>query len=261
MSINILSANPLVVIIDEKEAGRLETIDAGAAYTEHLHKQIGNFSEHPLGNYMEIASAGVNPRSTRYSDQLFEYVDLREVDDIYGHIIKFRILKGVVIGSNKHRFRKWDILFAKIMPSLANKKIALVTQDVNNAIASTEFIVLRLKKDCEINLFYLFRALRSDHFTRQAVVNVTGATGRQRINPTRLLELRIIVPPPELQENIGSAVEQEFALRTLSVEQAKRADDEAELILGPTTLRISRPSSRASARFNRPINRRSGKMI
>src|SRR5205814_3148966 len=106
----------------------------------------------------------------------------------------FRQLKGSRIGSNKHRFRKFDILFAKIMPSLANKKIALVTQDVTNAVASTEFIVLRKKPAADINLYYLFRALRSDYFTRQAEANVTGATGRQRITPIRLLELKIIVP-------------------------------------------------------------------
>jgi type I restriction enzyme S subunit len=190
----------------------------------------------------------IDASSDRYATQSFEYVDLREVDDIYGQILKFRILKGEEVGSTKHRFQKWDILFVKIMPSLANKKIALVTQDVMNAIASTEFIVLRRKPNKEINLFYLFRALRSDHFTRQAVANVTGATGRQRISPHRLLELRILVPPSELQEQVGRAVEQEFALRTLAAEQARGVDDQVASILGPVTLRIARAPSRAAAR-------------
>jgi hypothetical protein len=131
-------------------------------------------------------------------------------------------------------------LFAKIMPSLANKKLCLVTQDVSNAAASTEFIVLRRKRESAINLFYLFRALRSDHFTRQAVARVTGDTGRQRISPTTLLNLRIIVPPEELQDKVGSAVEREVTLRTLAYEQATRADDESSLVVGPTTLRTSK---------------------
>ena len=125
------------------------------------------------------------------------------------------------------------------MPSLANKKICVVTQDATNAVASTEFIVLRKKPESDINLFYLFRALRSDHFNRQAVARVSGATGRQRISPPVLLSLKIIVPPKELQDKVGAAVEREITLRTLAYEQARRADDEAMLILGSTTLRIS----------------------
>lgn len=248
MTIKLLASAPLALMIDDTDLERLETIDAGAAYTEYLHRQVGDFQEQPLGEFVDIVSKGINPSAERYANQSFEYVDLREVDDIYGQILKFRILKGKEVGSTKHRFQKFDILFAKIMPSLANKKIALVTQDVTNAIASTEFIVLRRKPDKEINLFYLFRALRSDHFTRQAVANVTGATGRQRVSPLRLLDLRIIVPPPELQEQLGKAVEQEFALRTLAAEQAKGADDEVASVLGPTTLRIAKAPSQAAAR-------------
>lgn len=237
MSIELIKTDPLILIITEQEAKNIDTVDAGAAYTQYLHEQTGDFEQQPLGYFVEVVSKSVNPQTNRYTEQTFEYIDLREVDDIYGHILTFRSSKGRDIRSTKHRFQKYDILFAKIMPSLANKKIALVTQDVTNAVASTEFIVLRKKPEAEINLYYLFRALRSDHFTRQATANVTGATGRQRISPSKLLELKIIVPPEELQNKIGDAVEQEFTQRTLAAEQSKKADDLAQLVLGSLTLR------------------------
>ena len=237
MTIELIQTNPLVMTITEESASRIDTVDAGAAYTEYLHEQIGDFEQQPLGNFVDVVSKNVNPRSSRYAGQTFEYIDLREVDDIHGYILTFKINSGSDIGSTKHQFQKNDILFAKIMPSLANKKIALVTQDVTNAIASTEFIVLRKKPQADINLYYLFQVLRSDHFTRQAVANVTGATGRQRISPSRLIELQIIVPPEEIQTQIGDAVEQEFTLRTLAAEQSKKADDLAQLVLGSLTLR------------------------
>lgn len=248
MTISVLRTTPLVVAIDTSDAEELETIDAGAAFTEYLHRQVGGFEKKPLREYVDLVTEGINPSSKRYSDQVFEYVDLREVDDIYGQVLKFRVAKGSQIGSTKHRFQKWDMLFAKIMPSLANRKTALVTNDVSNGVASTEFIVLRKKRDAEINIHYLFRALRSDDFARQAVANVTGATGRQRINPTKLLGLQIIVPPWELQNQIGAAVEQEFSFRTLAAEQSRRANDEAERVLGPTTLRIDKAASTAARR-------------
>ena len=231
MSIALLKAEPLILTIDEVTAEDIETLDAGAAYTQYLHEQTGNFAQQPLSDFVTIVSESINPQAQKYADQTFEYINLREVDDIYGYILIFRMSKGKDIGSSKHRFKKYDILFAKIMPSLANKKIALVTQDVTNAVASTEFIVLRKKTEVDINPFYLFRALRSDHFTRQAVANVTGATGRQRISPSKLLELKIMIPPVELQTQIGDSVEKEFTLRTLAAEQSKQSDDLVQLVL------------------------------
>lgn len=237
MTIELIQTKPLILTITEKSADSIDTIDAGAAYTKYLHQQVGDFEQESLGNFVDVISKSINPRSSKYTNQTFEYIDLREVDDIYGSILTFKVNQGNEIGSTKNCFQKNDILFAKIMPSLANKKIALVTQDVTNAVASTEFIILRKKTQAEINLYYLFRALRSDHFTRQATANVTGATGRQRISPSKLLELQIIVPPEEIQKQIGDAVEQEFTLRTLAAEQSKKADDLAQLVLGNMTLR------------------------
>ena len=237
MSIELIKTEPLILTITEEAASDINTVDAGAAYTQYLHEQAGEFEQKPLGDFVTIISKSVNTQSNRYAEQTFEYIDLREVDDIYGYVLTFRTSKGREIKSTKHRFQKHDILFAKIMPSLANKKIALVTQDVTNAVASTEFIVLRKKPEAEINLYYLFRALRCDYFSRQATANVTGATGRQRISPSKLLELKVIIPPEELQNKIGDAVEQEFTLRTLAAEQSKKADDLAALVLGSLTLR------------------------
>jgi len=146
-AIELVSYRPLIITVGEETANELGTFDAGAAYTHYLHDQVGDFPSIPLGDVVEVVRESVNPRSPRYGGVDFEYVDLREVDDIYGQVLTFRRVKGTQIGSTKVRFRKGDILFAKIMPSLANKKIALVTHDVTNAVASTEFIVLRPKRD------------------------------------------------------------------------------------------------------------------
>lgn len=154
----------------------------------------------------------IDPRKEPFRGMYFDYVDLRQVDEVYGDFLRIRHLKGSEIGSTKTRYRSGDILFAKIMPSLANRKTAIAPQGIANGLASTEFIVLRKRTESEINWHYLFRALRTDDFVKQAVANVTGATGRQRINPKRLLELRVIVPPPELQDKIGKIVEEEFSL-------------------------------------------------
>jgi type I restriction enzyme S subunit len=244
VSIALRSDEPLMLLVDEDTAAGIDNIDAGTAYTAYLHDQVGEFAEEPLGAHFDLVSETITPRGRRYSDQTFQYADLREVDDVFGQVLSLRELRGSEIGSAKKRFRQGDILFARIMPSLANKKVALVTQDVANAVASTEFLVLRQKPDSTANLHYLFRALRSDHFTRQAEANVTGATGRQRIAPDTLRDLKLIVAPPALQQQVGDAVEEEFRLRALAAAEAQRADDQALPVLGPTTLRTQRVSTR-----------------
>lgn len=123
MAIQLLSAKPLVLIVDHIDTDKIETLDVGGAYTEYLHQQLGNFEEKPLGEFVDIVSTNINPNSNKYREQIFQYIDLREVDDIYGNILTFKIRIGNEVGSNKHRFQKLDILFAKIMPSLANKKL------------------------------------------------------------------------------------------------------------------------------------------
>lgn len=245
MSITLRSADPLVLIVDEAMASGIENFDAGTAYTTYLHEQVGDFDECPLGQYVDAVSETVNPRAAVNSDRQFNYADLREVDEIYGQVLTFRHLPGKEIGSVKKRFRRGDILFARIMPSLANKKVALITDEVSEGLASTEFLVLRPKDDCPIDPYFLFRAIRADVFTRQAVANVTGATGRQRISADRLLELRVVVPPDELQQQVARSVEEEFRLRSLANEESKRADELAVSVLGTTSPRTLRISQRA----------------
>ena len=119
--IRVLSEWPLILAAPEAAASALGTLDAGAAYTNILHRQVGEFERKPLRELVDISSQTVNPQSPWHSETTFDYVDLRQVDDIFGHVLAFRSALGSDIGSTKVRFRMGDILFAKIMPSLSNK--------------------------------------------------------------------------------------------------------------------------------------------
>ena len=46
MSIDIIKIEPLVLTITEEAASEIDTIDVGAAYTQYLHEQTGDW-EHP----------------------------------------------------------------------------------------------------------------------------------------------------------------------------------------------------------------------
>jgi hypothetical protein len=248
MTIEVVKERPLIVTASDEDLEDVDNVDAGTAFTLFLHSKTGEFPRERLGEHMEVISSTMNPRAERARRDLFEYVDLREVDDLFGQVLDFKRSRGSEIGSTKHRFQRNDILFAKIMPSLENKKVALVTQEVTNGVASTEFIVLRRRQSSPLDVYFLFRSVRSDFFTQQAVANTTGATGRQRLAPTRLLELVISVPPAEVRAPISAAVKEEFQLRALAFEQSKAATEVAAGIIGPTTLKTMRPGRKAAQR-------------
>lgn len=248
MTIELIDRFPLSLVVRGEDTTNLDGLDAGTAFTAFLHRQSGQFPNVRLGNYVDVVRTTVNPSSRRHAQTQFEYIDLREVDDIFGQVLDVRRLRGREIGSTKVRFRKNDLLFAKIMPSLENKKVAFVNIDVQNAVCSTEFIVLRRRDDVEVSMHYIFRAIRADAFTQQAIANVTGATGRQRISPQTLLDLKIPIPPTELQRSIGLAVEKEFDLRALAYATCAEADEISQAVLGDTTRRVASATRRASRR-------------
>ncbi len=86
-------------------------------------------------------------------------------------------------GNSGSKFRNGDTLFARITPCLENGKTGFVqflpsASDV--AFGSTEFIVLRSRTLCPE---YVYLMARSNEFRDNAIKSMTGATGRQRVQP------------------------------------------------------------------------------
>jgi type I restriction enzyme S subunit len=103
--------------------------------------------------------------------------------------------KGSSILSNKTAIKKYSVLFSKLNPRIPRVwSIGDIDEDVS--ICSTEFICLKPKQ----NFFYSYL----NYFLKQPelVTKLTGiATGtsnsHQRIKPTDLLELEILIPDYE----------------------------------------------------------------
>lgn len=163
---------------------RLETKKAGDAYLQDMATVVRDI---------------VNPQ--RLPDSDFGYVDLADVDEETGEILQVNRKKGKKISGAKNRFATLDILFARIEPSVYNKKTALVRQSVQNAVCSTEFYVIRARKG--INPKFLFWMLRSDRIIAQIYGRLTGTTGRRRLDYDSLVSLLIPNPPRSVQDEIA----------------------------------------------------------
>ncbi|WP_236096447.1 restriction endonuclease subunit S [Helicobacter sp. MIT 11-5569] len=102
------------------------------------------------------------------------------------------------------KFRNGDTLLARITPCLENGKTAFVDFLQNNEIAfgSTEFIVLREKKDIS-NKHFLYYLARSERFRKTAIKSMTWSSGRERVQIDVLQDFILSLPPLPIQNQIA----------------------------------------------------------
>mgnify|MGYP001214224255 CR=1 FL=1 len=109
-------------------------------------------------------------------------------------------------GGSGSKFRNGDTLLARITPCLENGKGALVRNLPGDGLGhgSTEFIVMRpYRKSDEDFVYYLSRL---PEFRSFAIQQMTGTSGRQRVNWQSLADFEIPVLDPSIRENIGSTI-------------------------------------------------------
>jgi len=97
-------------------------------------------------------------------------------------------------GNSGSKFKNGDTLFARITPCLENGKtgyVQFLSTDDAVATGSTEFIVLRSRTLCPE---YVYLLARTEEFRGNAIKSMTGASGRQRVQPTCFNKVSIAHP-------------------------------------------------------------------
>jgi type I restriction enzyme, S subunit len=104
------------------------------------------------------------------------------------------------------KFRKGDVVVARITPCLENGKTGLITwlDDDEIGFGSTEFIVMRGRKQ-PLSGFGICMA-RSKYFRKYAILNMTGTSGRKRIEAEILQTVSLPIPNEELLKNFESII-------------------------------------------------------
>jgi len=123
-----------------------------------------------------------------------------------------RVFEKKIIGfefanySGGPKFRNGDTLLAKITPCLENGKTAKVDilNDDEVAFGSSEFIVLRAKKNNDSD--YLYYLARSPAFRKKAISCMEGTSGRKRVNEGALKLQVLPIPSPDIQQKIASVL-------------------------------------------------------
>lgn len=147
----------------------------------------------------------INPTIRVDKNKSKPYVDMGGLSET-SMIIKSKEQRA---GSNGSKFINGDILFARITPCLENGKTGFVQfLDVGEeGIGSTEFIVLRSKS---LSPEFVYLLARSEDFRNNAIKSMTGASGRQRVQPECFDKFQLAQPGQNVLDKFTEIVRPMF---------------------------------------------------
>lgn len=200
---------------DEVEGKRLD-----AEYNQEKYKILqeavekGKYETAKIKDVLSILSELKNISNYEF----INYIDLSSVDEDFGAIVKHKELESKEIPSRaRQKINKNDLLLASLKGSL--KSIAMYNGELNNAIASTGFFVI--KNSEKYNNFYLWSLFRTNIYQMLLEKIATGAI-MSAINKNELEDLSIPLPPVEAQNKIAAEVKK----RISEAERLKKEADE-----------------------------------
>ena len=176
--------------------------------------------ETPTNPLWQIADINKHSILKPESDEdLVPYVGLPEcsLTEVREVVMRpYREVKG------RNIIRQGDILFARIEPSVFNKKYVLVDdlKGYKYTYTSTEFYVVSAKKVL-IDRDYLYAMFFCTFVFNQVKGKTTGSSGRRRIDTVLFSELQIPIPSSDIQANIAKQIK-------FRREQARQLRQEAE---------------------------------
>lgn len=169
------------------------------------------------------------PRPKFDPEELVPYVGLPETSE-HTHSINEVVLRPYKEVSGRGVIYPGDILFARIEPSVFNKKY-IEAKDLHGhpfAFTSTEFYVV---EGSSIDSQYLFFTFLTDFVYNQVIGKTTGSTGRRRLDPDVFAKLQIPVPPKHIIEDAVKIINTAREQKKLKLAEAKAHLDSIDTYL------------------------------
>ncbi|GHT63613.1 hypothetical protein AGMMS50239_19880 [Bacteroidia bacterium] len=160
-------------------------------------------NKYPLVSLSEVAyiDPSVTLSNLNKNDSI-SFIPMEAIDEEYG-VIKALKEKNVSEVKGFTKFINNDLLWAKITPCMQNGKSAIARNLLNGVgCGSTEYFVIRPKESAKVLVKYLHFLLRDRRLLESAQNYFGGSAGQQRVSKDFLMELKIPLPPIEIQEQI-----------------------------------------------------------
>jgi len=159
-----------------------------------------------VSTFGELTAPKVEQTGPSGGDE-FVYVDISSIDNQAKRIVDPKRLTLADAPSRaRQRLRKGDVLVSMTRPNL--NAVAIVPPDLDGAIGSTGFHVLRAKDDVEPH--WLYYAVQSSSFVKAMCDLVQGAL-YPAVRPKDIREYGISPPPLTKQREIVAELERQFS--------------------------------------------------
>lgn len=158
----------------------------------------------PVGEYLTVVNESRNLQ--KHNTEVFPYLSIAELPNnpFYIGDSEIQHLPGGKLQGPKHIARGGDVLFARLGPSMGNRKSLLLDRRIKEIYCSNEFHVLRAKEGVPPE--YVLYLIKSDIFVAQAKSKARGATpSRLRLHERDLLKLKVPRHTPEQMKMLGQA--------------------------------------------------------
>ena len=155
------------------------------------------FNGHKLLDFADLVHEKINP-SKNYSTATF---DLIRIDDLANNPLKVERTRnslGIELNGSFFKVKENDILFARLGPTILNRKVVLCPNSESQLLASPEFHVIRAKKG--IDPYAIIAILRTKIFRDLVYSKGRGSTpSRYRVSYKDFMNL----PFPNLKQFQG----------------------------------------------------------
>ena len=192
----------------------------------------------------------VKPRDT--PNQPFAYLDITSVDNSTFRVVSPKFYLGRDAPSRaRQKVRSGDTLFSTVRTYLKN--VAMIPPDLDGAVASTGFCVLRPANG--IDLRFMFHLVLDDAFTSNLNPLQRG-TSYPAVRDRDVLSQKVLLPPLAEQHRIVAGIERHLTRLDASVAALKRVQvnleryrasvlkDACEGKLVPTEAKLARAEGR-----------------
>ena len=191
-----------------------------------------------MSSFGDLTAPKVEQRGPSGGDE-FVYVDISSIDNQAKRIVDPKHLTPDAAPSRaRQRLRKGDVLVSMTRPNL--NAVAIVPPDLDGAIGSTGFHVLRANVDVEPH--WLYYAVQSSSFVKAMCDLVQGAL-YPAVRPKDIREYAISPPPLEKQREIVAELEKQFSRLDEAVANLQRVKANLKRYERATIASLTSPES------------------
>lgn len=195
-----------------------------ADYNLFLKSKFIEMFGDPIKNPMEWEVSSIrngvekikNDNPLKQPQKEYIYIDIGSLND--KAIKKYNYILGEEAPSRAKQITSFnDIVISTVRPNLNN--VAMVKTQYHSVLSSTGFCILRTNNRY-FNQYYLFEVVKHKGFI-QSLVNVAKGASYPAVSNNDILDLKISIPPIDLQNKFASIVEQ---INTIKLKETQKLE-------------------------------------